>query len=318
MGRSDVRETAVFVIAGPTASGKSALALDVARAFDGTVINADSMQVYRDLAVLTARPDAAACAAVPHRLYGILGAEERCSAARWRDMALDAIEEARSAGRLPVVAGGTGLYLRALIAGLSPMPEIPAAVRDGVRARLAAQGAAALHAALAAVDPDSAARIRPSDSQRVARALEVFEATGRGLSDWQAAAPVGPPGHLAFRVIALLPPRAALYAACDARFGQMIEEGAVEEVSALVARGLDPALPAMKALGVGPLARHLTGEISLDEAAAQTRTVTRRYAKRQLTWLRHQILANLVIDAQYSERFGPEIFAFIRENLLTG
>lgn len=308
----------VFLVAGPTASGKSALALDVARAFDGAVINADSMQVYRDLSVLTARPGPEACRAVPHLLYGTLGAEERCSAARWRGMALEAIETTRSEGRVPVVAGGTGLYLKALMEGLSPMPNIPDAVRADVRARLAAEGAAALHRALQGADPETAARVPPSDSQRIARALEVVEATGRPLSQWQAVAPEGPPEGLVFRVIALLPPREALYAACDARFGQMLKAGALAEVAALMARGLDPTLPAMKALGVSALAAHLDGALTLDEAAAQARTLTRRYAKRQLTWLRHQIIADMAINAQYSESLGPGVFAFVRENLLTG
>lgn len=313
-----MHKSVIFVIAGPTASGKSALALDIARAFDGTVINADSMQVYRDLAVLTARPGPEECRSAPHLLYGVLGAEERCSAARWRAMAMEAIDAVRAEGRVPVVAGGTGLYLKALIDGLSPMPDIPDAVRAAVRTRLEAEGAAALHAQLAVADADAAARIRPTDSQRIARALEVVEAKGRPLSQWQAAAPVGPPAQLAFRVIALLPPREALYAACDRRFGQMLERGTVDEVSALLARGLDPTLPAMKALGVPDLGRYLRGELSLEEAAAQARTVTRRYAKRQLTWLRHQIIANLTLKAQYPESLRPRVFAFVRENLLTG
>lgn len=309
--------TTVIVIAGPTASGKSALALDVAREFGGTVINADSMQVYRDLAILTARPDEAACGAIPHRLYGIMGAEQRCSAAEWRQMALEEIRAAHAADRLPLLTGGTGLYLKALVEGLSPMPDVPEEIRAAVRARLETQGAAALHRALAASDPDSAARIRPSDSQRIARALEVLEATGRPFSAWQAEAPVGPPAALRFRVIALMPPREALYAACDARFDAMLEQGALDEVKALLARDLDPSLPAMKALGVAELARTLDGSMSLDEAAELVRTATRRYAKRQLTWLRHQIVADFILEEQYSERFGPEIFAFIRENLLT-
>lgn len=308
----------VFVIAGPTASGKSALALDIARAFDGTVINADSMQVYRDLAVLTARPGQGDCRSAPHLLYGVLGAEERCSAARWRALAMEAIDATLGQGRLPVVAGGTGLYLKALIEGLSPMPDIPEAVRAGVRARLAAEGAVALHAELALADAESAARIPPTDSQRIARALEVVEATGTPLSRWQTAAPEGPPEGLVFRVIVLLPPRDALYATCDRRFGHMLKQGAIEEVSALLARGLDPGLPAMKALGVADIARYLRGDRTLEEAAAQARTLTRRYAKRQLTWLRHQIVADLVLEAQYSESLRPRVFAFVRENLLTG
>ena len=313
----------VIVMAGPTASGKSALALAVARAFDGVIINADSMQVYRELRILTARPDAAAMAALPHRLYGCLSGEEACSAGRWRSLAVQEIVAATRSGRLPLVVGGTGLYLRALARGLAPVPPVPAAVRAAARQRHAALGGAAFHAALAARDPVMAARLHPSDSQRLVRAWEVLEATGRSLADWQAtsdaAAQKGP--ALKLLQFVLLPPRDQLYAACDARLEAMVAAGALEEVRELLALGLDPALPVMKVLGVPELARHLRGELTLEAALAAAQQATRRYAKRQLTWLRGQVLGNdmmvNVIYEQYSESLNPNIFKIIRGFLLT-
>jgi len=278
------------VIGGPTASGKSGLALEIATRLNGVVINADSMQVYRDLEILTARPGAGALAAAPHRLYGVLPAAEACSAARWRALALAEIAAAHDAGRAPVVVGGTGLYLRALLEGLSGIPDIPDPIRTAARARLAAVGAAGLHADLAARDPETASRLRPGDSQRLVRAWEVLEATGRPLAAWHRDGTDGPPPGLGFAVIVLDPPRPALYAACDGRFRSMVDAGALDEVKALDALGLDPDLPAMKALGVPELRRHLAGAASLDESVALARQSTRRYAKRQVTWFRHQLI----------------------------
>jgi tRNA dimethylallyltransferase len=307
----------VLIVAGPTATGKSALAMAVAEAFDGVVINADSMQVYREMRILTARPDAAAEARVPHRLYGILPVTEACSAARWRDMATTEIAAAHAAGRLPIVCGGTGLYLRALTDGLSPMPDIPEEVRLAVRRRVRRDGAATQHAVLQGVDPAAAAAIPPGDSQRISRALEVFEATGRPLSEWQALPLDGPPQGLRFASVLLLPPRDRLYAACDARLLAMVADGALAEVTALRERGVDPSLPAMKALGVPALLRHLAGEISLDDAVAAAQQATRRFAKRQTTWFQNQKITKNTVTTQFSENIFPEIFSFIRQNLLT-
>ena len=306
----------VLIVAGPTASGKSALALAIAEAFDGTIINADSMQVYRDLRVLTARPGPDAEARAPHRLYGVIDAAEACSAGRWRRLAVAEIEAARGAGRLPVVVGGTGLYLHALLHGLAPVPPIPAAVRAEARGLHAVLGGVAFQARLAERDPD-AARLAPGDTQRLIRAWEVLTATGRTLADWQRM-PGGGERNGAATVL-LLPPRAALYPACDARFAGMMELGAVEEVRALLARGLAPDLPAMKAVGVREIADMLRGRATRDEAVAAAQQATRRYAKRQLTWIRHRMagLQSLSLDAQYSESLLPKIFAFIRQSLLT-
>ncbi|NKB59444.1 MAG: tRNA (adenosine(37)-N6)-dimethylallyltransferase MiaA [Alphaproteobacteria bacterium] len=307
----------VLIVAGPTASGKSALALAVAEAFDGVVINADSMQVYAELRILTARPSARDEARVAHRLYGVLPVTEVCSAARWREMAVAAIAEAHDAGRLPIVCGGTGLYLRALMQGLSPIPEIPEDIRRDVRARLDREGPAAQHARLAACDPETAERLEPGDRQRVARALEVLAGTGRPLSEWLALPPEGPPPDMRFEVLLLTPPREPLYAACDERLLDMVRAGALEEVERLRQDGTDPSLPAMRALGMPVFLQHQSGELGLEEAIDLAQLATRRYAKRQMTWFRNQIISNFVVNEQYSEKFEPEIFAFIRQNLLT-
>ncbi|MHB1219517.1 MAG: tRNA (adenosine(37)-N6)-dimethylallyltransferase MiaA, partial [Alphaproteobacteria bacterium] len=218
----------VLVIAGPTASGKSRLALDLAAARRGTVINADSMQVYRELRILTARPGEAETTRAPHRLYGILSAAEPCSAARWRALALAAIEEAHGKGRLPILVGGTGLYLKALFDGLAEIPPIPQSLREAARARHRDIGGEAFRAELSRRDPESAARLAPGDTQRLVRAWEVVEATGRTLPEWQRTDRAGAGVH-AYRTILVMPPRDMLYAACDARFGAMMAAGALDE-----------------------------------------------------------------------------------------
>lgn len=302
----------VIVIGGTTASGKSALALAIAEAFGGTIVNADSMQVYRQLRVLTARPGDAVLARAPHRLFGVLDAGDPCSAGRWLTMALGEIEAAHRADRLPVVVGGTGLYLKALSEGIDEVPPVPPATRKAVRARHAEIGGEAFHAELAARDPGSATRLRPTDSQRLIRAAEVLEATGRTLADWQSAAKAGPPPDLRFLTIVLVPPRDVLYPACDVRFAAMVEAGAVDEVRALLALGLDPELPVMKAVGLRELAAALAGEISLADAVAAGQQATRRYAKRQYTWFRHQIPGAFALNEQYSESLEAQIFNKIR------
>ena len=305
-----------IVVAGPTASGKSALALRVAEAFDGLVVNADSMQVYQTLSILTARPGPAEQARAPHRLYGILPPEALCSAGRWRGLAVAECEAAWREGKLPIVVGGTGLYLRALVDGLSPVPEVPDDVRANARGRFAEMGNLAFHALLAQHDPVMGARLHPGNSQRLVRAWEVLQATGRSLAEWQAEPPVD---RLAADVatIVLVPPSETLYAACDRRFLEMVDRGAVEEVGTLRSLGLDRALPSMKALGVAELAAHLRGEISLQQAVAAAQRATRNYAKRQLTWFRHQMRADYPLPAQFSESFLPKILSFIRQFLLT-
>jgi tRNA dimethylallyltransferase len=283
----------VIVIAGPTASGKSALALELAAALRGTIINADSLQSYRDLHILSARPEEAAIAGVPHRLYGFLDAAERGSVGRWRALALGEIAAAHAAGRLPIVVGGTGLYIRALQHGLAAVPPIPAAIRAEAAELYRTLGGAGLRERLAALDPAGAARLPPGDRQRLTRAFEVVYTTGVPLSEWQARTATASPYR--FASVLLAPPREALYAACDARFRAMIAHGGLDEAAALGSRGLDPTLPAMKAVGVPELLRHLRGESLFDEAIEEGQRATRRYAKRQMTWFRHQMVADLVL-----------------------
>lgn len=314
------RGQVALIIAGPTCSGKSALALAVARKLGGTVINADSMQVYRDLRVLTARPTPEEEALVPHRLYGVLPAAEKGSVAWWRAQALAAMEEAWQAGRLPILCGGTGMYMRALTDGLAEIPDCGEAARTEARRLVAEEGPEALHARLADVDPDMASRLRPVDSQRVSRAWEVWRGTGRSLAWWQAQ-PGLPPAPCRFVAVRLLPPRSELRARIGVRFDHMMQHGAVEEVESLLAQHLDPALPAMRAHGVPELSAFLRGEIPPEEAVRLAVVATGKYTRRQATWFAHHALSQpgLTYDLdmcmppseQFSERKFSEIISFI-------
>jgi len=277
------------LIAGPTASGKSVLAVDLARATGGVVINADSMQVYRDLRILTARPTPDQEAQAAHRLYGHVDAAVNCSVGIWLEDARNALAEAERERRMSIFVGGTGLYFKALLRGLSAIPPVPPDIRDAIRARLERDGIEALHRELNARDPVAGARLKPRDRARIPRALEVLEATGKPIGEWHAH---GLPPLLQteeVRAVFLAPDRAELQERIDRRFAAMLASGALDEVAALASRRLDPMLPAMKALGVPPLLRHLRGEISLDEARTLGSAETRQYAKRQFTWFRHQL-----------------------------
>ncbi len=276
----------LFLIAGPTASGKTALALRLAAQLGGEIVNADALQLYRDLRVLSARPTPQEEARLPHHLFGVADAAEGWSVGRWLAAATRVLQAIEARGRPAIVVGGTGLYFRALTQGLAALPPVPAAVRLRIQAHFEVLGEAGFRAELRTVDPAAEARISPGDRQRLIRALEVHAATGRALSDWQADA--APAFAQAFQALVLEPPRDALYARCDARFEAMMQAGALEEARALVARDLAPDLPAMKAVGLRELAAHLQGETGLDEAVALARQQTRRYAKRQLTWFRNQ------------------------------
>jgi tRNA dimethylallyltransferase len=277
------------LIAGPTASGKSALALALAERAGGTIINTDSMQVYRDLRVITARPTAEEERRAPHLLYGHVDAGENYSTGRWVADAERALESVRAAGRVPIFVGGTGLYFRALTQGLSDMPPVPDEVRAQVRGEAEGVATGELHAKLTRIDPRTASGLRTSDRQRTIRALEIFAATGRPLAEWQENP--GQPILESDQTVAvfLSIDRKELWQRIDARFDAMMAAGALDEVRALVARSLDPALPAMKAHGVPWLMRHLAGEISLEEAASGAKADTRHYSKRQETWFRHQM-----------------------------
>jgi len=275
------------LIAGPTASGKSRLALDMAAKTGAVIINADSQQLYVDLRILSARPSLEDEARAEHRLYGVADAAESWSVGRWTRAVMPLLDELAVQDRPALLVGGTGLYFNALTRGLADIPAVPDAVRDTVQAAYHLEGEAAFRRRLAEVDPTAAAAITPGDRQRLIRALAVAQATGRSLSDWKAdTQPLLAPG--CYDAVVVEPPRDRLYAACDVRVSQMIQNGAVDEVRALLARDLDPALPAMKAVGVPELAAHLSGATTLDQTVAAIRLSTRHYAKRQLTWFRNQ------------------------------
>lgn len=304
------------LIAGPTASGKSALAVALAKACGrAVVVNADASQVYADLSILSARPTADEMAGVPHRLFGHIDGAEACNAARWAADARRALARAWEDGDMPILVGGTGMYLRTLLYGIAPVPEIDADVREAVRALPVAEA----HAALTREDPAAAARLAPADAARVARALEVVRSTGHPLADWQRAREGGIADEIGLVPLILLPPREALRAHCDARLAEMFDAGAVEEVAALLARGLDPALPVMRAIGVPQIARHLAGNISRAEALDAAQAATRQYAKRQYTWFRHQPPADWPRhDASLNIDSIDQIVIKLRYYLLTG
>jgi tRNA dimethylallyltransferase len=305
---SGIVQPRVILLAGPTASGKSALALRLAERVGGTIINADSMQVYRDLRIITARPTREEEARAPHLLYGHVDAAENYSVGRWCLDAGAAIAEAAQAGRVPILVGGTGLYFKALTQGLAAVPPVPAGIRTAVRERLK-EGVAPLYAQLLRHDPQAAQRLMPGDRARVTRALEVVLATGRPLADWHREGL--PPAVDAANAIKIFldVDRAELYRRIDARFDAMLASGALDEVRQLAARHLDPSLPAMKALGVPGLIRHFAGEIPLAEAAEGAKRDTRRYTKRQATWFRHQLPDWEWLTPEAAERTGLEALA---------
>lgn len=282
-------ESRIIFIAGPTASGKSAAALALAEKLGGEIINADAMQVYRDLRIITARPSESDERRAPHRLYGVIDGAQSCSAGRWARMAGDAVEKAAVRGRAAILVGGTGLYFKALEEGLSPIPETPAAIREKAKARRAELGAAAFRAEVIARD-SAMAHLPEGDAQRLMRAWEVSETTGRPLSYFQRLPRERLIDREAEKAV-IEPPRETLYANCDSRAANMFESGALDEVRALIERGLDPGLPVMKTLGVPEIASFLRGEKSREEALAALQRNTRRFAKRQTTWFRHQAAA---------------------------
>jgi len=303
-------------IAGPTASGKSAFALAAAKQLNGTIINADSMQVYDTLRVVTARPSAAEMEAMPHCLYGHVAAGAAYSVGQWQGDALEAIAQAQQAGRLPIIIGGTGLYFKSLSDGLVDIPDIPDDVRQSLRAAMARNGAAHMHTLLAACDSALAARVNRNDGQRILRGLEVFQATGQKLSVWQQQKTKVPLTYPVLNVL-LMPQRDWLYARCNQRFEQMIEAGAMAEIEALQALDLAPDTPVMKALGVPELMGHLLGQLSLEEAVSIAQQQTRRYAKRQMTWFRNQMISWQAFNEQDYEHNFDKIFSFISKTGLT-
>ncbi len=294
-----------ILIAGPTASGKSALAIRLANDLSGVIINADSMQVYSDLHIITARPDADEEKLAPHRLYGTIDGAEACSAADWAGMAMAEIERAWEKGLIPILVGGTGLYFKALLEGIVTIPPIEAAIRQKVRADVSKFGPQAMHAKLKELDVKAYERLEPADSQRISRAMEVVLSTGRALSDWQDDPQEGPlsklddEGHIAKIIIDI--DRKTLYERCEHRLDIMIEVGALDEIATLRKRDLDPSLPIMKALGVPSLGDYLQGNMTLEEALIAAKTQTRQFSKRQLTWFRNQFASWHRVSAQLSE-----------------
>jgi tRNA dimethylallyltransferase len=294
-----------IVVAGPTCSGKSALALDLAARIGGTIVNADSMQVYADLRIVTARPTRADEALIPHMLYGVRPASHAGTVAWWRQAALAAMQAAHDAGRTPILCGGTGLYLAALNEGLAEIPDPGPYAREQARSLLASIGAAELHAKLSAVDPATAAQLRPTDGQRLARAWEVWAGTGTGLAEWRARQ-TRPNPEWDLIVILLDPPRADLRQAIAGRFKAMVDQGAVAEIQALLAQELDPALPAMRAHGVPELAAYLRREITLPNAIQRATLATGQYTKRQATWFRHRLIADETSMHRFIARYASQ------------
>ena len=304
----------IALIAGPTASGKSALAVRLAETADGVVINADASQVYTDLRILSARPDEAEMARAPHRLFGDRDAAIACSAADWAEDARREIAAAHEAGRLPIIVGGTGLYLRTLLYGIAPVPEIDPEIRAEVRAMSVGRAAVMLRRE----DPEVAARLKPQDITRISRALEVIRSTGRSLSTWQQELSGGIIDQISIVPIILLPPREWLYDRCNARFEMMLAHGAVEEVEALRARQLDPSLPAMRAIGVRDIIDWIEGRSLRVDMIERAQAATRQYAKRQYTWFRHQLPdAWARIDTQLNDNNVDEIAIKLHEEALT-
>ena len=307
----------VILVVGPTASGKSTLALVLAEKFGGTIINADSMQVYKDLQILTARPNKTALNLAPHKLYGFLSIDQRCSAGRWRRLALSSISAAHDDDRLPIVVGGTGLYLRALTEGLHALPEVPLNIRKELNERTRADGIGKLYNELVQSDPETAAMLNPNDRQRIIRAMEVLLHSGKGLSKWRQGATDTNTEKLRFFSIQMTPPRDSLYEIINARFEKMLQEGAIDEVQTLIRLKPPDDPPLMKAVGVPPIIAYLNKEIDHSRLLELGKGDTRRYAKRQLSWFRNKNISNLEIKTKYSEIIRPEIFSEISKFLLT-
>lgn len=304
----------VIILAGPTAGGKSDLGLELAKRWGGVIINADSLQVYRELRILTARPDARSESVVPHRLYGTVSATERFSVGEWLALARREIELVHEAGALPIFVGGSGLYIRSLVAGIACIPKIAPTVRLAATQLYGKIGESQFRVRLAERDPSVEARVQGGDKQRLIRAWEVLEATGKPISEWQSGGNLGGL-ECPYFVITILPQRAKLYRSCDERFETMLNDGALDEVAVLSRLGLDPSLPAMKALGLRALARYLKGDLSLDDARQLACKATRNYAKRQCTWFRNQLTADIKVEDPVV--YKGEVIAAVSRFLLT-
>jgi tRNA dimethylallyltransferase len=301
----------ILIITGPTASGKSGFSLAAAEKYNGVIINCDSMQVYGELRVITARPSELDETKVPHKLYGTMSAGNGCSVGVWRAIALREIEECWRAFKLPIITGGTGLYIKALMEGLAEIPSVPETIRAEVTLRRNKIGGVAFHRELSDFDSVSARRFKHTDSQRTIRAYAVYVATNRALSDWHKDEPTSPPLKADYKSIVFQPPRDELYTRCEMRFDWMIKNGAIDEVRSLMDLNLDPMLPVMKALGVQELMAYFKNQLTLDDAINASKRATRQYAKRQMTWFRNQLVHEYRLYEQYSESLLPKIFSQI-------
>ena len=309
---SKINRPAVL-IAGPTAGGKSSVAMFLARKWNGVIVNADSMQVYAQMRILNARPSEEDEENLPHRLYGHVSAAEAYSAGKWLKDVDEALTQIWQAGQLPIIAGGTGLYFRMLLEGVAPVPDIDPDIREYWRGKAAADGPEVLHKILTIRDPVMAARLQPTDPQRLVRALEVLEGTGRSLAEWQKLEPTKPLlDETETMRFVLAPPREALYARINSRFDAMLDMGALDEAREMKALGLPANLPAMKTLGLKPLIAHLNGELDLEKAVEESKTASRRYAKRQMTWLRGNMITWSWVVEQDMESQVEKIFSFIQ------
>ena len=297
----------IVCIAGPTASGKSALALKLADRIEGEIVNADSMQVYTDLPCLTAIPSAEDRKVIPHHNYAVLDGSERCSVARWLGLTLKTVADIRARGKVPVLVGGTGLYIRAALEGITPLPDVPLHIRAEAIALHRNMGGRAFREKLGLHDPELADRLNDGDTQRLVRGMEVFMATGRPLSELQEAPPEGAlPGHAI--TVLVMPDRRELYDRIDDRLPQMLENGAIAEAERIAARNLDPSLPVMKAVGLPPLLDFTRGLLTLEAATELACRDTRRYAKRQMTWFRRQFSAMLCEENTFGEQYSESFF----------
>lgn len=305
----------ILIVCGPTGSGKSSLALAIAAMFNGVIINADSLQLFKGLDILTAQPSAEDLKKCPHKLYGVLGPNDRCTAARFRDIAFREIDQTFGSGKLPIIVGGTGFYLKSLSEGLSPIPEVPGEIRSAAIALHLKLKNKDFHKLLSEKDPDMAAKLNQNDTQRMIRAWEVLQATGKSLSYWQKLPLDGPPDYLSFRHLLLSPPREILYRNCDSRFDKMLEQGALDEVrrfdEKMQSGEIVQSSPLTKALGFSELQLYLHGAMALDDAVEQSKTQTRNYAKRQVTWFLHQIRPELTLESPLLDT--AEITATLRQ-----
>jgi tRNA dimethylallyltransferase len=301
----------ILIVTGPTASGKSGFALAAAEKYNGVIINCDSMQVYTELRLITARPSLLDETMVSHKLYGTMAAESVCSVGKWRELAIKEIEACWRAHKIPIITGGTGLYIKALIDGLAEIPPVPKDIRDAVTLHRNTVGHTAFHYELGKFDPVSANKLNPADSQRMIRAYTVYATTNRTLSDWHKDKPTTPPLEANYTSIVFDPPRDKLYARCEMRFDWMVRNGALDEVRSLMDLNLDSMLPVMKALGVRELVAYLENQLTLEDAVSGAKRATRNYAKRQMTWFRNQLVQECRINEQYSERLLPRIFSQI-------